>query len=89
MVARHYIVKGRVQGVGFRYFTHRLAEQLDIKGWVKNLGNGAVEVHGEGDENPMEQFLSKIKRGPSLASVQDVETGEVEPEGYQGFSIEW
>jgi len=89
MVARHYILKGRVQGVGFRFFTRRLAEQLDIKGWVKNLGNGAVEVHAEGDENPMEQFLSTIKRGPSLAFVQDVEAGEVEPEGYQGFSLEW
>ena len=89
MVARHYIVKGRVQGVGFRYFTRRLAEQLDIKGWVKNLENGAVEVHAEGDENPMEQFFRKIKRGPSLAFVQEVEAGEVEPEGYQDFSLEW
>ncbi len=89
MVARHYIVKGRVQGVGFRFFTRRLAEQLDIKGWVKNLENGAVEVHAEGDENSMEQFFRKIKRGPSLAFVQEVEAGEVKPEGYRDFSLEW
>ena len=89
MVARHYIVKGRVQGVGFRYFTRRLAAELDIKGWVKNLENGAVEVHAEGDEKPMEQFFSDIKRGPSLAFVQEVEAGEVEPEGYPDFSLEW
>ncbi len=89
MVARHYIVKGRVQGVGFRYFTRRLAAELDIKGWVKNLEDGAGEVHGEGDENPMEQFLSKIKSGPSLALVQVVEAGEVRTEGYHDFSFEW
>ena len=89
MVARHYIVKGRVQGVGFRYFTRQLAEELGIKGWVKNIQDGAVEVHAEGEEKPMEQFLRKVKRGPSLAFVQDVQAGEVEPEGYQGFSLEW
>ena len=89
MTARRYIVKGRVQGVGFRYFTHRVAEALGIRGWVKNLPNGAVEGYAEGDENPMEQFLTGIKKGPSLGLVEEVEVGEVEPEGFQKFSIEW
>ena len=89
MTARRYIVKGRVQGVGFRYFAHRVAEALGIRGWVKNLPNWAVEVYVEGDENPMEQFLTGIKKGPSLGLVEDVEVGEVEPEGFQKFSIEW
>jgi acylphosphatase len=56
---------------------------------VKNLPDGTVEAYAEGDEDPMEQFLSRIKKGPSLGFVEDVEVGEVEPEGYQGFSIEW
>ncbi len=89
MVARRYIVKGRVQGVGFRYFTHRVAQELGVRGWVKNLPNGAVEVCAEGGEEPMEQFLSRINKGPSLGFVEDVEVGEVETEGYQEFLIEW
>jgi len=89
MTARRYIVKGRVQGVGFRYFTHRIAQELGVRGWVKNLPNGTVEVYAEGDEDPIEQLLTGIKKGPFLGLVEDVEVGEVEPEGYQGFSIEW
>ena len=89
MIARRYIVTGRVQGVGFRYFTHRVAQQLGVRGRVKNLPNGTVEVYAEGDENPMEQFLTGIKKGPSLGFVKDVAVGEVEPEGYQEFSIGW
>ncbi len=89
MIARRYIVKGRVQGVGFRYFTHRVAQELGVRGWVKNLPNGAVEVYAEGDEEPIEQLLTGLKKGPSLGFVEDVEVGEVKPEGYQDFSIEW
>jgi len=89
MFARRYIVKGRVQGVGFRYFTHQIAQELGVRGWVKNLPNGTVEVYAEGDEDPIEQLLTGIKKGPSLGFVEDVEVGEVEPEGYRGFSIEW
>ncbi len=89
MTARRYIVKGRVQGVGFRYFTHRIAQELGVRGWVKNLPTGTVEVYAEGDEDPIEQLLTGIKKGPFLGFVEDVEVGEVETEGYQGFSIEW
>ncbi len=89
MFARRYIVKGRVQGVGFRYFTHRFAQELGLRGRVKNLPNGTVEVYAEGDEDPIEQLLTGIKKGPFLGFVEDVEVGEVEPEGYQDFSIEW
>ena len=89
MIARRYIVKGQVQGVGFRYFTHRVAQQLGVRGRVKNLPNGTGEVYAEGDEDPMEQFLTGIKKGPSLGLVKEVEVGEVEPEGLQDFSIGW
>jgi acylphosphatase len=56
---------------------------------VKNLPDGTVEAYAEGDEDPMEQFLSRIRKGPSLGLVQNVEVGEAESEGYQDFSIEW
>ncbi len=88
-MARRYIVKGRVQGVGFRYFTHRVAQELGVRGWVKNLPDGTVEAYAEGDEDPMERFRSRINKGPALGFVEDVEVGEVEPEGCQEFSIEW
>ena len=87
--SQNIIFIGRVQGVGFRYFTHRVAQQLGVRGRVKNLPNGTVEVYAEGDEDPMEQFLTGIKKGPSLGFVKDVEVGEAEPEGYQDFSIGW
>ena len=51
MIARRYVVKGRVQGVGFRYFAHRAAKGLGLRGWVKNLPNGTVEAYAEGDED--------------------------------------
>ena len=76
MVARHYIVKGRVQGVGFRYFTHRVARELGVRGRVKNLPNGTVEVYAEGDEDPMEQFLTGIKKGHPWASSRMLRLGK-------------
>jgi acylphosphatase len=88
MLARRYILKGRVQGVGFRYFTCRVARDLRIKGWVKNLQNGEVEIHAESDSETMTRFLERIKSGPSFAFVEDVEVSEVPPENYPDFSIE-
>ena len=88
MVARHCILKGCVQGVGFRYFTCRVAEQLGIKGWVRNLTNGDVEVYATGAENGMKQFMAEIQKGPSLALVEHIEVQDVELEEHQGFSIE-
>ncbi len=89
MTARRYVVKGRVQGVGFRYFTQKVAQEIGVRGRVRNLPNGAVEVYAEGDVDSMEQFLTGIKKGPSLGFVEDVEVGEVESAGYQEFSIDW
>ena len=88
MVAQHCIIKGRVQGVGFRYFTFRSAEQHDIGGWVKNLPSGEVEMYATGDEDAMARFMSDIEKGPSLALVEHIEVRDVEPEPCSGFSIE-
>jgi len=68
------IVKGRVQGVGFRWFTINQAENYDIKGYVQNLKNGDVEVFAEGDDFQLIEFINKIKEGPSFSMVMDVIT---------------
>lgn len=69
----HVIVSGRVQGVGFRYHTQFLANQLHIRGWVRNNDDGSVEVMAEGEQKAMEKFIAGLKKGPSrFAKVTDV-----------------
>lgn len=83
----HCIVKGRVQGVGFRYFTFTTARKFGIKGWVKNLDNGDVEIHADGDETIMKEFLNRVYSGPPYASVVDVEVREIVSEPYREFTV--
>ncbi len=87
MEARRYVVKGRVQGVGFRHYTYKTARGLQIRGWVRNLRNGDVEIHAEGPQEALDRFLAQITSGPSFASVNDVDVQEVNPENYDDFSI--
>jgi len=82
------IVKGIVQGVSFRYFTYRVAKQFDIKGNVKNLYNGDVEIYAQAKKEYLDQFLEKIKLGPPAARVDDLQIEEVhEPANYDSFKI--
>jgi acylphosphatase len=82
----HIFLSGKVQGVGFRYFTRRIAEELDIKGWVRNLYDGRVEVIAEGDR--LEEFVAMVKKGPVGSKVDDIEVCELDEEiGYSGFEI--
>ena len=66
------LISGRVQGVGFRHFTRTNAGELGIKGWVRNLGNGDVEVLIQGREEKLELMLEKLKSGPMPARVDNV-----------------
>jgi acylphosphatase len=68
----HAIVTGHVQGVSFRYFVMEEADRLDLKGWVRNLWNGGVEVTAEGSRQNLEQLLDALKAGPPMAVVSDV-----------------
>jgi acylphosphatase len=87
-VARRYVVTGRVQGVGFRWFTHDAAAREGIHGWVRNLADGRVEVVAEGDAESMLRFEAAVRRGPGGARVEDVETDEQAPAGRTtGFEI--
>ena len=69
----HAYIEGRVQGVGFRYFTLQIAQDLDLTGWVRNRWNGRVEVMAEGELENLNQLLSKLRRGPLSAEVTHVD----------------
>ena len=70
------IVKGRVQGVGYRWFARQAAQELGIRGYVKNLHNGDVEVAAEGDNAAVDKFIEYLKQGPSFAHVVDIQVIE-------------
>ena len=87
-VARRYLVSGRVQGVGFRYFTQDVASREGLSGRVRNLSDGRVEVLAEGDEPSLARLEAALWRGPSHARVEDVEVEAAMPTGlHAGFGI--
>jgi acylphosphatase len=73
MVERGFRLKGRVQGVGFRWWTRKTAQELGVVGTVKNLPDGSVEVMARAEEPVMDRFAAKLRRGPSVARVAEVE----------------
>ena len=88
LVARRYVVSGRVQGVGFRYFLEARASGEGVHGWVRNLPDGRVEVQIEGDRESVDRVEAAIHRGPTGADVEDVTIEEIPPAGRAtGFSI--
>ena len=88
IVARHFFVSGRVQGVGFRYFTEDRARLEGLNGYVRNLADGRVEIVAEGDREAVERFERAVRRGPAGARVDHCETSDVEPtRQVSGFSI--
>lgn len=82
-------VSGVVQGVGFRYFTRKVARELGIKGYVKNLPDGRVYIRASGDEAMIDKFLSAIRKGPASAIVKRVEVKYVNGEIFQSFEIRY
>jgi len=88
LIARKLTISGRVQGVGFRWFVQRAAEDRGLVGYVRNLPDGRVEVWAEGPEEDVEALRGVLESGPSWAVVTDIEVLEVEPSGeYKNFSI--
>ena len=71
-------VKGMVQGVGYRFFTQRLADALGLRGYARNLPNGSVEVVAEGDRDALESLLEELRRGPTMSSVSNVDVKWIE-----------
>ncbi len=70
--AIHAIAEGRVQGVGYRWFVQNVATKLGIKGYVRNLPDGTVEVEAEGDTNSLDALIIEMKKGPLGAYVKAV-----------------
>ena len=86
--ARRFVVSGRVQGVGFRYFIQDTAHREGLHGRVRNLPDGRVEVEAEGDEETLARFEAALWRGPSHARVENVEVESTPPTGrVTGFHI--
>jgi len=90
-MVRHFLVKGRVQGVGFRWFVHREAAALELSGWVRNTEDGHVEVLAAGEAEPLAdlaQALRKGSRGSRVDAVIVNDLDEKEAEGLGPFRIE-
>jgi acylphosphatase len=87
--ARRYLVRGRVQGVGFRWFVEREAHMLGIAGWVRNNHDGSVEVLAQGTRDQLSGLHSRLREGPRAARVDAVEVSEASPSrGLSSFRIE-
>ena len=86
--ARRFLVRGRVQGVGFRWFVEREAHLLQIAGWVRNNSDGSVEVLAVGRAEQLSELRIRLQEGPRAARVDDIEESVVEPvAGLNSFQV--
>lgn len=87
-VAKKYLIFGRVQGVGFRFFAEDWANQLGIRGYAKNLWDGNVEVYAIGDPAALEEFKRRLAQGPRSARVTNLQESDAPVDkGYSRFEI--
>jgi acylphosphatase len=88
-IARRFLISGEVQGVGYRYFAQRSSARHQVKGYVKNLPDGRVEVWAEGSPRAVNEFRMDLAAGPAYSHVTGIEELVVEPTGrYSTFRIE-
>lgn len=88
LIRDRIIVKGVVQGVGFRYFALDLARRYRLSGFARNRGDGTVEVEAEGGEGVVRAFVEDLRVGPRAASVSGIEVEPLTPIGkFEGFNI--
>ncbi len=78
-------IYGRVQGVGFRYYTNKKALELGITGFVRNLPDGSVYIEADGEPDQLEIFINWCYEGPSWARVTDVQRQDTPPNGFENF----
>jgi len=91
MMVLHFLIQGRVQGVGFRWFVHREASELDLRGWVRNTENGDVEVVASGSAEDIAELRASLRRGPRGSRVDRLiehYLDEKEAAGLDAFRIE-
>lgn len=88
MTTCHLIVHGRVQGVGFRFYTQRKAEALGVKGWVSNKADGTVEIMAQSGKSTLQTFITAVKTGSPASRVKHVTIEEVQPtQKYKTFQV--
>lgn len=87
VIRRRVVVRGTVQGVGFRYYANAEAARLGVSGFVRNLADGSVEAEVEGEPELVEQFVDWARSGPPSASVEHAEVSELEPAGTPVFTV--
>lgn len=88
MQAADMVVRGRVQGVGYRFFVRQTAKDQGITGWVKNLPDRTVAVHAEGERAALEVFIDTLREGTSFARITDIDIDWLEPSGqFADFEI--
>ena len=88
-VARKFLIRGDVQGVGYRFFAQRAAARHQVVGYVRNCPDGTVEALAEGPEENVEAFKHDLAAGPAFAAVQHVEEINLDPTGkFSAFRIE-
>ncbi|NPD44724.1 MULTISPECIES: acylphosphatase [unclassified Lentimicrobium] len=80
-------VLGRVQGVGFRYYTNKRANEFNLKGYVKNMSDGSVYIEAEGENSVIKTFVSWCERGPAWSRVSELKISEIPFVGYESFEI--
>ncbi len=85
--ARRFLISGRVQGVGYRYFAERSAQATGVTGWARNLDDGRVEVHANGTADQLDDFEARLRQGPRFADVRSVEATDVAVLELSGFHI--
>ncbi|MGE5495053.1 MAG: acylphosphatase [Burkholderiales bacterium] len=89
MLRYHIVIRGDVQGVGFRYYTQKNALAFGVKGWVRNRLDGSVEIDAEGDETSLALFLGALKRGSRYSTVESADIRKMdEIMNYRTFYIE-
>ncbi len=80
-------VYGRVQNVGFRYYTHKKANEMGILGFVKNKSDGSVYIEVEGEEDRLNLFRNWISKGPQWANVENIKIQEQPIQGFKDFRV--
>ncbi len=86
-IARFYRIRGRVQGVGFRYFAEKTALALGISGWVRNDDDGTVQVYAVGNREQLSELGGLLWKGPRWAEVRGVDESEAAVERVSGFQV--
>ena len=89
MTAVDVVVRGRVQGVGFRFQLVEEAEELGVTGWVRNEPDGSVGAHIEGAADAVDRLVEWCRQGPRHAKVEAVDVTEVEETGTASFAVRW